>query len=113
MLETLIFFLVVFPFLAALGCYFLRVGFLRTLIVLGTGAIVTLCSLLMIGVEPFSIKPPSLLWISTDAIVSILDFVLLFILLYYGFRLRNNLIKFLIVFQIVVMGWLELFMVDH
>lgn len=113
MLETLIFFLVVFPFLAALGCYFLRVGFLRSLIVLGTGAILIVCSLLMIGQEPFAFKPPALLWISADAIVSILDFALLFVLLYYGFRLRNNLIKLLVLFQIVVMGWLELFMVDH
>ncbi|MDK2957716.1 MAG: ech hydrogenase subunit [Desulfovibrionales bacterium] len=113
MLGTLLFLLIILPFLAALGCYLFRMAFLRSLLVVGSGVVLTVCSLALIGLEPFEFKPPALLWLNADIVVSVLDFALLFLILYIGFRLKNNLIKFLAALQIVVMAYLELFMMEH
>jgi ech hydrogenase subunit A len=104
---------ILLPLVAAVACYFLRVSAIRSLIVLVTGVCVAIASLALFGQGSFTYSPGTAFGIGWDSIVTLADFVLLFVILYYAFRLKNQLIKIFAVLQIVPLAFFEFFMVDH
>ncbi len=108
-MSNLLLLLIVLPAIAGLVCYFVRSSSVRTLTVTATGAVLTAASLALLGQGSFVFEASGL-W---ESLVTVLDFALLFVVLYYGFKLKNLLIKVLTVTQIVLLGFFELFMLDH
>ncbi|WP_027178912.1 NADH-quinone oxidoreductase subunit L [Maridesulfovibrio bastinii] len=113
MLPMIIAIAILLPLVAAVACYFLRVSAIRSLIVLVTGVCVAIASLALFGQGSFTYSPGTAFGIGWDSIVTLADFVLLFVILYYAFRLKNQLIKIFAVLQIVPLAFFEFFMVDH
>lgn len=111
--DTLLFLLVVVPFVAALGCLLLRQEQLRSLIVIGTGGLLTLCALMLMASTPFSAAPKSILGLSVSWLIQAADFILLGVIGYYGYKYRNLLIQGLAVLQFVLLTCFEGFMVKH
>ena len=111
-MKALTFILIVFPFLAAMGCYLIRIASLRSLIVLVTGGILVAASLLLIPRVPFAFSPEMAFGANIHDLVKVADFLLLFVILYFGIRHRNLAIMALSIFQIVVLGYLEFFMIE-
>ncbi|TVM19828.1 NADH-quinone oxidoreductase subunit L [Oceanidesulfovibrio indonesiensis] len=112
MLDTLLFVLVVAPFIAALGLYFLRANAIRVLIVLVAGALLAGASLALFSHAPFAVAP-GLLGMDFSPLITILDFVLLFVFLGIGLRTRHTLITIFAIVQLLLLTVLELFLVDH
>ena len=113
MLDTLLFLLIVLPFLAGAGCYFFKPGPIRSLIVVATGAVLAVSSIAFYGNGSVAYSPGSLFGISVRPLIQVLDFLLLFLILFFGFKLKNRLVQLFTVFQIVLLSVFELFMVDH
>ncbi len=113
MLPMMLALVILLPLMAALGCYFLRVSTIRTMIVLGTGVCIAATSLALFGQGSFTYSPGTILGISWDSLVTLADFALLFVILYYAFKLKNQLIKVFAVLQIIPLAVFELFFVDH
>ena len=113
MVDTLLFLLIAFPVLTALGCYFLRAAFLRKILVVGTGAVLAVSSISLAGLDIFQYSPGDMLGISIRPLIQVLDFLLLFAMLYYGFKLKSRLIQVLTGFQILFLAIFEFFVVDH
>ncbi|HVO84195.1 MAG TPA: proton-conducting transporter membrane subunit [Syntrophobacteria bacterium] len=103
--------LVLLPFVSAVLIYLIRVSAIRSLIVLVTGAVLIVCSLLLIPYAPFSWSPHALLGVPLHGVVQVADFALLLIILYFGYKHRNLVIQVLSVLQIATMVYLEFFMV--
>ncbi|WP_147822341.1 NADH-quinone oxidoreductase subunit 5 family protein [Salidesulfovibrio onnuriiensis] len=108
-MSNLLLLLIVLPAIAGVVCYFVRSGAVRTFTVTATGAVLTAASLALLGQGSFVFEASGL-W---ESLVTILDFALLFVILYYGFRLRNLLIKVFAAAQIVLLGFFELVLLDH
>jgi len=104
--------LIVFPFLAALCCYVLRSSTVRSFIVLTTGGVLAASAIFLIPMTPFSIAAPALPGPGIHAIVRILDFLLLFIILYFGFKHHSLVIIALAAFQIVLLAYFEFFLIS-
>lgn len=113
MLNTLLFILILGPFIAAALCYFVRISRIRSFIVLAMGCLLAVTSILLFTKAPFSHTPPPLLNIPIHWWIIWGDDVLLLTMLYYGFKHRHLFTKILIIFQIVALDYFELFMVDH
>jgi ech hydrogenase subunit A len=104
--------LIVFPFLAALCCYVFRNSTVRSLIVLTTGGVLAAGALFLIPMTPFSIAFPALPGPGIQALIRILDFLLLFIILYFGFKHHSPVIIALAAFQILLLAYLEFFLIS-
>lgn len=104
---------ILLPLVAAAGCYFLRVSAIRSLIVLACGVCVAAASLALLGQGSFTYSPGTFLGISWNSLVTLADFFLLFVILYYAFRLKSQLIKIFAILQIIPLAIFELFVVDH
>jgi ech hydrogenase subunit A len=113
MLDTLLFLLIVLPFLAGAGCYILKPGPIRSLIVVATGAVLAVSSIAFYGNGSVAYSPGTMFGISVRPLIQVLDFLLLFVILFYGFKLRNRLVQIFTAFQIVLLSVFELFIVDH
>jgi ech hydrogenase subunit A len=113
-MSNLLFLLILLPAVAALVCYFVRSSAVRTLTVVATGAILTLASLALLGqgtFEPLAVG--SFLGISSDFLVTILDFALLGVIFAYGIKHKNLLIQGFTLAQAVLLAWFELVVVEH
>ncbi|MEZ4527864.1 MAG: proton-conducting transporter membrane subunit, partial [Desulfobacterales bacterium] len=111
MIKTLLFFLIVVPFVSALCCSGIKNRMLRSALVLGTGAVLIISSLLLISQIPFAWSTETLFGIHVHEIVQAFDYLILFFILYLGFKHRSLLIQILAVFQIVLLSYLEFFMI--
>lgn len=100
---------IIAPFVAAALCL-INVPTLRSALVIGTGVVVSLASLLLVQSGTFSLTPESILGINPDGLIAVLDFALLFVILGIAYRLKNKLIAGLTLLQIVPLAFLELFM---
>jgi len=100
---------IILPFIAAALCL-INVPTLRSALVIGTGVVVSLASLLLVQSGTFSLTPESILGINPDGLIAVLDFALLFVILGIAYRLKNKLIAGLTLLQIVPLAVLELFM---
>jgi len=109
--EELVFVLIVLPFLAAICSYLIRSGAVRSFIVLATGSLMAASALLLIPRVPFAFSPKALFGVGVHDIILAADFFLLFLILYFGFKHHSLVIKILALFQIVLMAYLEFFLI--
>ena len=100
---------IVLPFIAAVLCL-INVSTLRSMLVVGTGVVVSLASLFLVQAGTFSLSVETLFGVHADGLIAVLDFALLFVILGISYRLKNKLIAILTVLQIVPLAFLELFM---
>lgn len=112
-MSTQIVLLVLLPFVAGLACYLLRASFLRALVVMITGVILAVASVALLSAGPVSYSPGPVLGMSWNMLIAVLDFALLGVILFYGFKHDNLLIKIFSVLQMLGLVILELFWVDH
>ncbi|MFH1914652.1 MAG: proton-conducting transporter membrane subunit [Pseudomonadota bacterium] len=111
-MSNLLFLLILLPAVAAAVCYFVRSSAVRTLTVLATGAILTAASLVLLGQEtsvPLTVG--SVLGISSDFLIAVLDFALLGVIFMYGVKHKSLLIQGFTLAQAVLLAWFELVMV--
>lgn len=113
MLPKMIAIATLLPLVAAVACYFIRIKLVRSFIVLVCGVCVATASLALLWHGAFTYSPGRVFGISWDSIITLADFSLLFVILYYAFRLKNQLIKIFAVLQIIPLAFFELFIVDH
>jgi ech hydrogenase subunit A len=110
MLDTLVFATVLLPFLVAAVLLVLREQNVRKVILVATAGVLILSSLAMLRGGAFILSPAPLY----DSLVTLGDFVILFVVLFVGFKRKNQIIIWLTVAQILGLIWLDFFMVqDH
>lgn len=113
-MSNLLLLLILLPFATAMVCYFVRSSAVRKLTVVANGAILTLASLALLGQGTFEpVMVGSFLGISSDFLVTILDFALLAVIFFYGLKHRNLLIQGFSLIQAVLLVWFETVMIDH
>jgi ech hydrogenase subunit A len=106
--------LILLPAAAALVCYFVRSMAVRKLTVLATGAILTLSALGLLAQGTFApVEVGSFLGIGSDFLITVLDFVLLGVIYFYGYKHKSLLIQGFTLAQVVLLAWFEFFMVGH
>ncbi|SDB02961.1 ech hydrogenase subunit A [Desulfonatronum thiosulfatophilum] len=105
--STLLFILVVIPFIAALGVYALRVDSLRTAMVLATAVLLTGASLALFSYDTVAFST-TLLGANPGPLIVLLDFVVLFIILAVGLSAKHRLIIYLAGAQIVLLAVFKL-----
>ena len=110
--EQLSTILIILPFIAAIICYLIRARAIRSCIVLVTGGLLIVSALLLFPLTPFSFSPKPLFGVSIHVIVQVLDFLLLLIILYFGFKHRSIVIKALALFQIILLLYFEFFLIQ-
>jgi ech hydrogenase subunit A len=111
MTEKLATILILLPFVSAVGCYLIRSVRLRSWVVLVTGVLLIASTLLLIHLTPFTFAAGSLAGLSIRHIVSAADFLLLFVILYFGLKHRSIIIMMLSSYQILLVAYLEFFCV--
>lgn len=110
MLDTLVFATVLLPFLVAAVLLVLREQNVRKVILVATAGVLILSSLAMLRGGAFILSPAPLY----DSLVTLGDFVILFVVLFVGFKRKNQIIVWLTLAQIIGLVWLDFFMVkDH
>ncbi|NLW80609.1 MAG: NADH-quinone oxidoreductase subunit L [Desulfovibrionales bacterium] len=100
---------IVLPFIAAVLCL-INVPPLRSMLVIGTGVVVSLASLVLVQGGAFSLSPESIFGINPDGLIAVLDFALLFVILGISYQLKSKLVATLTILQLVPLAFLELFM---
>jgi ech hydrogenase subunit A len=100
---------ILLPLLAGLLCL-LKLPSMRSLLVIGTGIVLSVASLMLLQAGPFSFSPQSVLGMNPDLLIGILDFALLLLILYVSYKLKSNKLIILSLLQIVPLAFLELFM---
>ncbi|EGJ48938.1 NADH-quinone oxidoreductase subunit L [Desulfocurvibacter africanus] len=113
MLPALLFICIVVPILAAGACFVVRAQAVRSATVLATGALLMAGSVLLAAQGAFSFDPGTLGGLGWGTLISVLDFLLLAVILFYGFRLKSRLVQILALLQIAPLAWFELFALDH
>ena len=99
---------------AALVCYFVRSSAVRKLTVLATSVVLTLASVGLLSQGTFEpIAVGSFLGISSDFLITVLDFALLGVIFFYGFKHKSVLIQGFTLAQAALLAWFEVFMVNH
>ncbi|WP_319581779.1 proton-conducting transporter membrane subunit [uncultured Pseudodesulfovibrio sp.] len=113
-MSNLLVLLILLPAAAAMVCYFVRSTAVRKLTVLATGAILTLSALGLLSQGTFApIEVGSFLGIGSDFLITVLDFVLLGVIYFYGYKHKSLLIQGFTLAQVVLLAWFEVFMVGH
>ena len=113
-MSNLLVLLILLPAAAALVCYFVRSMAVRKLTVLATGGILTLSALGLLAQGTFApIEIGSFLGIGSDFLITVLDFVLLGVIYFYGYKHKSLLIQGFTLAQVVLLAWFEVFMVGH
>ncbi|MBC15716.1 NADH/Ubiquinone/plastoquinone (Complex I) Ech hydrogenase, subunit EchA [Pseudodesulfovibrio profundus] len=113
-MSNLLLLLILLPAAAALVCYLVRSSAVRKLTVVATGAILTLASLGLLAQGTFEpIMVGSFLGISSDFLITVLDFALLGVIFYYGLKHRSLLIQGFTLAQAALLVWFEFVMIDH
>ncbi|EPR44065.1 NADH/Ubiquinone/plastoquinone (complex I) [Desulfovibrio sp. X2] len=113
MLETLLFLLIVFPILGGLACYIVPTRLLRGAVIVGTCALTAAAAVALLMHGSSQTTPESLFLIPVRGLITLLDFALLGVILWYAFRLKNGLLKVIFGFQIVALAFYELFQAHH
>jgi len=113
MREGLVTLLVLVPMSSAILCALFRPRLIRSLIVLGTGAFLVVASLWLVSLVPFRLRYESLMGLDVHRLVQGADFLLLFVILYFGFKHRHAVIVGLTVFQILAAAFLEFFLIKE
>ena len=113
-MSNLLLLLILLPVAAAAICYFVRSSVVRNLTVVATGAILTLAALGLLAQGAFEpIAVGSFLGISSDFLVTILDFALLGVIFFYGFKNKSLLIQGFTLAQAALLVWFEAVTLKH
>ncbi|WP_272701112.1 NADH-quinone oxidoreductase subunit 5 family protein [Desulfovibrio sp. Fe33] len=113
-MSNLLVLLILLPMAAATVCYFVRSSSVRKLTVLATGGILTLASLGLLMQGTFApIEIGSFLGIGSDFLVTVLDFVLLGLIFFYGYKHKSLLVQGFTLAQTALLVWFEAVMVGH
>jgi len=113
-MSNLLLLLILLPVVSALVCYFVRSSAVRSLTVVATGAILTLAALGLLGqgtFEPLAVG--SILGISSDFLITVMDFALLGVIFFYGLKHKSLLIQGFTLAQAALLVWFEMVMIDH
>jgi ech hydrogenase subunit A len=115
MVDVLIGISVLLPFIAAILCFLTGNPRGRAAIIVTTGILLTLSSLLLFQNlhGPYLYTPESLLGLNVNSLITFADFALLFIILGIAFKLGNPLVILLTLLQIVPLAYFELKMAPH
>jgi ech hydrogenase subunit A len=111
--EQLTTILIILPFLAAIFCYLIRALTIRSIVVLIAGGVLIISAVLLIPLIPFSLSPQPFWGVSLHVIVQVLEFLLLLIILYLGFKHRHLVIKALALLQIILLLYFEFFLIQN
>ncbi len=103
--------LIILPFCGAGMCAFIRSSKIRMMVILSTGGMLIAAALILIGRTPFHFSPKPFFGVHLNVAIEVLDFLLLAVILYLGFRHRSGIIKALALFQIFALAYFEFFMV--
>jgi ech hydrogenase subunit A len=110
--ETLSVLLIALPFCSAAFCTLMRSGKIRTVVILSSGGMLIAAALILIGRTPFHFSPKPIFGLHLTVAVEMLDFSLLAVILYLGFKHRSWIIKILALLQICVLAYFEFFLVE-
>jgi ech hydrogenase subunit A len=110
-MKELVAILIVLPLLSATVCLLTKAGTLRSCIVLATGCVLILSSLLLTAHVPFSYSPDMIFGTSLHGFIQLPDFMLMFAILVFGVRRRSKAVMLLASLQIVLVTWLEIFQI--
>ncbi|XPV78007.1 MAG: NADH-quinone oxidoreductase subunit L [Desulfovibrio sp.] len=116
MLKTLIFILVVWPFLAGAGIYFLRAKMLRNLLVIASAGMVANAAFALSAQGAVSIGVESFFGFGLNGLIMIADFALLGVMFFYGWKHQHKPIMGMVAVQAVMLFVIEFFMIsgmDH
>ena len=105
--------LVLAPTAGALLCLVLRSRPARSVVVLATGLVLALSAGLLIPLTPFTLGGGSIAGVDLHRLIQAGDVLLLLIILFYGLKYRHLLIVALGLFQLAMLGVLELFMIGE
>jgi len=113
-MSKLLLLLIFLPVAAALVCYFVRSSAVRKLTVLATGAVLTLASVGLLSQGTFEpIAVGSFLGISSDFLITVLDFALLGVIFYFGLKHKSLLIQGFTLAQGALLAWFEVVSLKH
>lgn len=113
-MTGLVFTLVLVPFIAALAIWLIRARAIRNALVLLTGGALIAASITLVARGlTFSFDPGSLGGVSWDQIITVADFALLALILFYGLKLKSPLILAFTVVQVGLLAWFEFGMLKH
>ena len=104
--------LVFLPILAALNFFYVVSSRIISFIVLATGFILIIGSLLLIPYAPFTFTPQAVLGFGLRDIIQVLDFILMLGILYFGYKHRSLLVIVPTALQIVLVACFEKFMIQ-
>lgn len=79
---------------------------------LTTGGVLAASAIFLIPMAPFSIAAPALPGPRINGLIRLLDFLLLFIILYFGVKHHSLVIITLAAFQIVLLVYFEFFLIS-
>jgi ech hydrogenase subunit A len=108
-MSNIVFLLIVLPIIAAMICFLIRVDLVRAITVTATGAVLSVTSLVLLGHGDFTCHAAG----GWETLVTVLDFALLALVLFFGFKLNNRIIKSLTIFQLLLLAFFELFILEH
>ncbi len=107
-MKELTYVLIFLPFIASLTCFFKIPSQVRSFMILTTGCILIVSSLLLIPYVPFAFTPQILFGLGVHDLIRVPDFILMFAILYFGFKHRSLLVIVPAVLQIVLVVWFEI-----
>jgi ech hydrogenase subunit A len=113
MIDGLVGVSILLPAIAAVLCFLTQKHGIRAAIVVITGIILTISSLMVLQHGPFTYTPESILGVNINSIITLADFALLFIILGIAFKLGNPLVILLTLLQIVPLAYFEFKMAHH
>jgi ech hydrogenase subunit A len=116
LLKTLIFILVVWPFLAGAGIYFLRAKMLRNLLVIASAGMVANAAFALSAQGGVSIGVESVFGVGLSGLIMIADFALLGVMFFYGWKHQHKPIMGMVGAQALMLFVIEFFMIggmDH
>ncbi len=113
MLDTLVFILIVLPFLAALGCFAVRVNAVRSAIIVATSALLVVAFIMLLFEGPATYSPETLIGIGVREIIQVADFLLLALIFYFGIRHKSALIIVFALIQLGMASYLEFGLSTH
>ena len=107
MLESLALACIAFPILAALLVLMLRVSAIRGLLVVATGAVLAVASVLLAKNGAFTLTADTMFGLKVDSLILVLDFGLLAVIFLVGLRLANWMIIGMAVAQFAGILYIE------
>jgi len=103
--------LVMAPFVGAILCAVFRTKLIRSAVVLAIGALLITSAAVLAFLVPFRLHADSIFGFDLHRIIQAADFFLMMIIAYYGFRFRHPVIIALAVFQILMVAYLEFYLI--